>query len=44
MAPKYSNYLKKYPSSSFHQATPPDKEEILGIGLKYILSDKEGNL
>lgn len=28
----------------FTKQSHPDKEEILGIGLKYILSDKEGDL
>lgn len=35
---------RNIPVLPFTKQPPPDKEEILGIGLKYILSDKEGNL
>lgn len=35
---------RNIPVLPFTKQPPPDKEEILGIGLKYILSDKEGDL
>lgn len=35
---------RNIPVLPFTKQPPPDQEEILGIGLKYILSDKEGDL